>query len=199
MHDVRYALTSAPDVTLSQDDLSSQPFDSLYFRRDDGPRISLVLSQADGGQQRWLSADAATLVVSAGRVTNTVAFNQELLFVTELERDPLQAGVAQLAEAQPWTRQLDWQASGFQNTEVRSTFVEAAPSVLQHWGLQVPVRVFHEQVTVLSSGQQFQNSYWFAAETGTLLKSRQHLFPGGPVLEFEFISRFNRLVGEPSS
>ncbi|MEE2025647.1 YjbF family lipoprotein [Alkalimonas mucilaginosa] len=190
--DFKAALSRPADANLSLQQLQSSSFDSLYFTRDDGPVLSLALAFIEHGQQKWVSADNAYLILQHGRVVRTVGFASDLHHSTHISGDPLQYGPDQLKQAAPWLRLTDWtDASGL---PLQSVFTEAEPEFLNLLEQQIACRVFVERVTAIDSAEQFENHYWFDAATGTLLQSRQQLRPQGPVYTMTFISRYARLV-----
>lgn len=195
---LRYAFKTPADNSLLLADVQLSDSDLLYVRNGERPQVVMALAYIENGQQKWLSADQALLVLSNGRISRTDGFTYDLLFTSNLAADPLIRPLAKLNNAR-WQRMTDWQ-HGEYGYVIDSDFLIGATEQLTIENQSVTtVKVIERArlVTVpnfLRFDRNWQNEYWFAADSGILLKSRQQLAPYTDVIELLFISRFVRAL-----
>jgi len=188
------ALASKTDAALPFSELTADKPDYLYAKLGDQPRSIMGLLFIEQGQFKWTSANNVLLVTEQGRLVRTAGLADDLLHTTNTLADPLKTGNFTNTS---WGRMLDWRGGEY-GYIVRSTFAVSENELLTFFGQSVPVRKVVETLTYDTSSpywrfdQDWQNIFWFHADTGKLLQSQQQLAPGKPVLELIFISEVAR-------
>ena len=75
---VMLAVNGPDDVTVTDQQVASLPYASLYARINEGPRIFVVLGYDEQGQQKWVTQDKAMLVMLHGRLVKTLGLVDNL-------------------------------------------------------------------------------------------------------------------------
>lgn len=172
---VMLAVNGPDDVTVTDEQVASLPYASLYARVNNGPRIFVVLGYDENGQQKWITQDKAMLVLQHGRLVKTLGLSSNLDEVSNLAADPLVAPL-QIENGARWTRTVQWREQGHVRAATqRSTFQRGSDEVLHIAGEPVPCRVWHETVEIDSSGAEWQNTFWIDNRNGTVLQAHQQL------------------------
>lgn len=192
----KLAFTTPADITLPFEQVASSSYDYLYLRVGTQPRAALGLAFIEQQQFKWVSGEQELLITEAGRIVRTAGLANDLLMLTNRQADPLQAGVFRGAS---WVTAADWE-SGEYGVVLRSRFREQPIQHLRFFEYELPVRVVVEQVVIETPSRfwrfdgQWQNWYWFDAESGVLLQSQQQLAAGQPPFELIFISEVVRVL-----
>lgn len=191
---LKLAFNPGDDTVLSKEQLASRSADSLYAKVGNLPRALLVLAFVEHGQQKWISADQAMLVVENGRLVKTTGFGNDLLFVSDTEKDPLKQDAFKIQIGQKWQNYTDWSAreetgysTNYEITDIALDKIEILDQVFN-------TKLITEQVT-FSNGKTAVNLFWFDLRTNTLLKSQQQISPFWPQVELIHISDVGRILG----
>ncbi|KMV28503.1 lipoprotein YmcC precursor [Photobacterium swingsii] len=203
----KLALFGDDDTQLTAQAINQLPYASMYARIGDGPQAFMVLAFAEqdiilsaqdstndrtAPQLKWLSADRGLIVTQAGRITKTASLTQgNLVATTSTTIDPLALGLHQALTPKTWTRTLDWQPGYHFGYTVNSTFSNGSEQVIVINDQPVKSLYFTEEVNVPSLGKSYQNEFWLNPKNGTVIKSRQQLAPGLPVVEFSILKPFS--------
>lgn len=203
----KLALFGDDDTQLTAQAINQLPYASMYVRIGDGPQAFMVLAFAEqeiivSAQNtandstapllKWLSADRGLIVTQAGRITKTTSLAQgNLVATTSATMDPLALGLHQASTPKTWTRTLDWQPGYHFGYTVSSTFSNGSEQVIVINEQPIKSLYFTEEVNVPSLGQGYQNEFWLSPKTGAVIKSRQQLAPGLPVVEFSILKPFS--------
>ncbi|MGR5154528.1 YjbF family lipoprotein [Photobacterium swingsii] len=203
----KLALFGDDDTQLTAQAINQLPYASIYARIGDGPQAFMVLAFAEqdiivsaqnspngrtATQLKWLSADRGLIVTQAGRITKTGSLSQgNLVATTSATMDPLALGLHQDSTPKTWTRTLDWQPGYHFGYTVNSTFSNGSEQVIVVNEHSVQSLYFTEEVNVPSLEQSYQNEFWLNPKTGAVIKSRQQLAPGLPVVEFSILKPFS--------
>lgn len=171
----KLAVMGPDDVTVTDQQIASLPYASMYLRINHGQRIFLVLGYDENGQQKWITQDRAMLVTQQGRLVKTLGLSDNLLEVSNLTQDPL-AHPLQLHDNADWTRIMSWTEKGqLRASSVTSRFRRADDEVLTLAGKRVACHVWHEENTLAVNGTQWQNTFWIDAVSGEVRQSAQQV------------------------
>lgn len=171
----KLAVMGPDDVTVSDEEIASLPYASMYLRINDGQRIFLVLGYAENGQQKWITQDRAMLVTQNGRLVKTLGLSDNLLEVINLAQDPL-AHPLQLRDDAGWTRIMSWTENGqLRSATLTSRFSRGRDEVLKLGGHEIACRVWHETITSAANGAEWQNTFWIDALSGEIRQSAQRV------------------------
>ena len=203
----KLALFGDDDTQLSTQAINQLPYASMYARIGNGPQAFMVLafaeqdivssSQTSANQPnapllKWLSADRGLLVTQAGRITKTLSLAQGNLVATSSTTiDPLALGLHRASTPKTWTRTLDWQSGYHFGYTVNSIFSNGYEQEIIINEQPIKSLYFTEDVNVPSLDQGYQNEFWLNPVTGAVIKSRQQLAPGLPVVEFSILKPFS--------
>lgn len=172
---VMLAVSGPDDVTVTDQQVASLPYASLYARINEGPRIFVVLGYDEQGQQKWVTQDKAMLVMQHGRLMKTLGLVDNLDEVSNLSQDPL-ANPLQLQNNASWTRVVQWrEKENVRAATAISTFQRGDDEVLNIAGERVPCRVWIETVRMEGLGAEWQNTFWIDNRDGAVLQAHQAL------------------------
>lgn len=171
----KLAVMGPDDVTVSDEQIESLPYASMYLRIDNGQRIFLVLGYDENGQQKWVTQDRAMLVTQKGRLVKTLGLSDNLLEVNNLPQDPLTHPL-HIRDGESWTRIMSWTENGqLRSSSAASRFTRDRDEVLTLAGRQIACHVWHEEVTLAANGTQWQNTFWIDAVSGEVRQSVQQM------------------------
>ena len=172
---VMLAVNGPDDVTVTDQQIASLPYASLYARINQGARIFVVLGYDEQGQQKWITQDKAMLVTQHGRLVKTLGLVDNLDEVSNLAQDPI-ANPLQLQNNASWTRVVQWrEKENVRAATAISTFQRGDDTVLTIAGERVPCRVWIETVRMESLGAEWQNTFWIDNRDGAVLQADQTL------------------------
>lgn len=180
---VKLALLGPDDVQVSNEQIESLPYASMYLRVNNGQQIFVVLGFDENGQQKWITRDQSMVVTQHGRVVKTLGLSDNLLEVNNLQQDPLTAPLS-LTEGASWTRTLSWTEAGkFRSATATSRFTRLKDQVLTLGGNNVACRVWQEEVELPAEGKSWTNTFWIDTTSGQVRQSQQTL--GGDYFPLE--------------
>ncbi len=180
---VKLALLGPDDVQVSDEQIESLPYASMYLRVNNGQQIFVVLGFDENGQQKWITRDRSMVVTQHGRVVKTLGLSDNLLEVNNLQQDPLITPLS-LTEGASWTRTLSWTEAGkFRSATATSSFTHLKDQVLTLGGNNVACRVWQEEVELPAEGKSWVNTFWIDTTTGQVRQSQQML--GGDYFPLE--------------
>lgn len=180
---VKLALLGPDDVQVSDEQIESLPYASMYLRVNNRQQIFVVLGFDENGQQKWITRDQSMVVTQHGRVVKTLGLSDNLLEVNNLQQDPLTAPLS-LTEGASWTRTLSWTEAGkFRSTTATSRFSRLKDQVLTLGGNTVACRVWQEEVELPAEGKSWTNTFWIDTTSGQVRQSQQTL--GGDYFPLE--------------
>jgi hypothetical protein len=181
-------------ISLTKAELATRDNDVLYAKVGSLPNALLVLAFIEHGQYKWLSADDAMLVLEEGRLVKTAGFNNNLLYMSDTNSDPLKQKMVKIQVGQSWQSFTDWSEGSESGSLTHYEILDTEISELELLGHKFQTKLVTEQV-VFSDGQTALNQFWFDLKTGLLLKSRQTIEPLWPEVELVHISSAGRLLG----
>lgn len=171
----RLAFLGEDDIELTNSQIASIPYASMYLRLDGGQQIFVVLGFKEEGQLKWITRDKAMIVTQHGRLVKTQGLQDNLIEVTATAQDPLR-NAAGLTEGARWQRTIGWTENGqLRAGTAISRFSRQKDSVLQLAGKPVACRVWQEDVTLRESGKSWRNTFWVDSSSGTVRKAVQML------------------------
>lgn len=191
----KLALTKTPDVVLPYSVLSAAQHDYLYVRHGSGAQVAMALMFIEQAQLKWVSAERTMLVTEQGRIVRTIGLENDLLFLSNTQTDPIKSSLN--LNNSHWQRLADWQQQEY-GYQLKSSFSTATPEPMQFFGhtlMVIPVTEtvrYVNQPNFVRFDDKWQNHFWLAANSGTVIKSRQKLSPSSEEFELIFISEVVR-------
>jgi uncharacterized protein YcfL len=155
----------------------------------------MALAFSEHGEDKFISADNAFIILAKGRIVRTSGFDINLLHTANLPADPLN---------QPFINQhnVAWQTvvqtSSQPALKMTSDFTLLADTFpLDALGMTIPTRLVEETVKV-DGKNAFKNLYWYDSVTGELVKTVQNNLNAESASTIVFLSRINRLLDSNS-
>lgn len=195
---LRLAFQPGDGVTLTAEQLAALDKQAIYATVGSLPRALLVLGFTEYGQQKWLSADDAMLVLDNGRLRKTAGFANDLLFSSATGQDPLSQPLMVIKPGQQWQLITDWSARYESGYPVQFEITAVTPATLEMLDQPFATMQVSEQVTFYD-GSTATNVFWFDSNSGQLLKSQQQIAPFWPQVELIHISTATRLLATASN
>lgn len=191
---IRFAFIPGDGASLTASQIRGASHDYVYITYGKRPQAALGLMFIEQNKFKWVSADNAMLVTANGRISKTVGLENDLLYVSNLDSDPLQKGVN---SGDSWERIIDWQ-NGEYGYQVDSSFEVFSEQYIEFFSNRIKVTKVVETLEYKSSSRfwrfnrTWHNVFWIEPTSGTVLKSVQQLSPIGEPFELTFISEIVR-------
>lgn len=181
-------------IQLTDEEIQAIEADLIYIVSGERPQATMALAFIEDGDYKWVSNDNVVFVMRNGRLKRSAGRDQDLLFVSNLELDPLKSG-ADLQTGASWTRYIDAESSFF-GVKLSSEFqiTKDASILIQDKSFQT--LLVTEVVSFTSSAHDdsnWVNKFWYDKDSGDLLKSVQKSLPNSDVFEITYVSRALRL------
>ena len=184
------AIWGTKDVTVTQEQIDSRPFSTMYLRVNDGPRVFVGLGYIEQGNSKWLSQDSVMLVTRQGRLLKTIKLHgSNLSEVIATTPDPL-IDAKHLINGQTWSRTILWTEDGqlLRSAILTSRFTRAEQDqVLTLAGKVIPCQVWYEDVQSTAPDSQWRNTFWIDASNGQVRQSYQMLAAGRVPVEMTML------------
>lgn len=193
---LRYAILGVDDVKVTAAKVRELPYASAYLRVGDNPQALVVLAFADpDGSLSWVSSDNKLFVTKSGRLYKTVGLENDLYLVASPWPDPLQKMVnvpddVLNLDAISWQYNAEWEHDYVSGYKMQAKFISAVPEKLLILDKSHDVVLIDELVSFGQSQNYWHNYYWFEPSTGRVLKSKQQLGPGLPVIEITILKPY---------
>lgn len=201
---VKLAFWGNEDVVLTPEQVSANPYASIYVKIEDTaqafvvlafaePKISLssVKNAPEALELKWLSADKGMLVTVNGRLVKTHNLLMGNLSAVESnEPDPLLLGLHLSSTPKTWTRTLDWQPGYHYGYQAKSEFKLISDENILINGTPTQALHFSENVSVDALNIQYQNEFWLDPQTGSVIKSHQKIAPNLPFIDITLLKPF---------
>lgn len=191
---LKLAFAPGDGATLSRVELASRDSDALYAKVGNLPNAVLGLGFIENGQQKWLSADEAMLVLENGRLVKSTGFQNDLIFLKALSQDPLVQDMQKIQVGQTWQSLSDWSFGYETGVMTRYEIVDINIQQLELLDHTFQTKWVVEEVN-FANGKKAENQFWFELNSGRLIKSRQTIAPFWPEVELVHISTAGRILG----
>lgn len=201
---IKLALLGNEDVVLTPEQVSANPYASIYVKIEDTAQAFVVLAFAESKislssvknapealELKWLSADKGMLVTVNGRLVKTHNLLMGNLAAVESDTpDPLLLGLHLSSTPKTWTRTLDWQPGYHYGYQAKSEFKLISDENILINGTPTQALHFSESVSVDALNIQYQNEFWLDPQTGSVIKSHQKIAPNLPFIDITLLKPF---------
>lgn len=175
--------------SLSTDQIEAIPYASIGVRIGGSAPVVMILASINGGNLHWASADRIVLITERGRLVKTIGMPRDLIGTRWTGSDALlstlhqqtgsgEAGVGRIIDLRP--------KDDF-SVPVESRYEWLGEESLSLLGRERRTVLVAERVTVRKWRWKAENRYWFDADNGRLLKSRQQYCPEVPAITLEVL------------
>lgn len=178
----KVALLGMPDIDYSAEKIDSIPYASAYLTVGELPRAFVVLAYAEQDQLKWISADRNLFVMQHGRWVKSIGLAVNLSHIESDSPDPLADGLH--LDGAIWRWHAVWDHDYTSGRSLVSRFKTLGMQQVDMGPTQQHLLAVEEVVTEVQEHFSYRNLYWLDPNTGAVLKSRQHMGPKLPELEF---------------
>jgi hypothetical protein len=196
---IAYSISGAPDVSLSDDEIANLKYASQYIKLQEQPRAMVVLGFDDKSDYHWLSGEGEVVVTRFGRLARTSGLDKEndniehdIRYLAQSNNDPLKCFVTNAnykSCSKTWSTLVEvGDGSHAKRFSINSEITSVTPEVMKlKTGEQVEAIKVEETLKVSRNNRdyQFQNEFWLDKQNQRVLKSRQGLVPGFPIMTME--------------
>lgn len=199
---LRIAFSEQKDVEMTLIEVHQSDIDVISVKRGNRPNAIMALAYIENGQNKWVSSDNAMLIIEKGRIIRTLGLNENLLYTSNTDLDPLKSlPYSHMTEgnlkSQTWSRVIDRSGDEYGHP-LESNFNLGQVDNLQALNLNISTTLYIEIVSFrapanyLQLNSSWKNQYWYA-KNGELIKSIQQVSPLSESLEITYLSRIARL------
>lgn len=195
---IKLYFSSNKDVILPNERISDSSADLIYVKNGERPVVTMALAFIEDGQYKWLSRDDAMIITDHGRISRMVGFSENLLYVSNINSDPIQFGAQMPQHSNQWTRKIDTDLGDI-GVALTSVVEKTEDILVTIQGIEFSTVKLEEHVSYNSSvhgRQSWSNTFWFESNTGQLIKSSQMLAPNIDRLDISYVSRALRIIGK---
>ena len=196
---LKIAFSDQNDAMLTLVEVQQSNIDVILVKRGERPSVIMALAYIENGHHKWVSNDNAMLVMDKGRLLRTIGLNENLLYSSSTDTDPLKSlpHSTDILQQQTWTRIVDQTGDGY-GYPIESTFSAAVKDSVQTLNLNIEAVLHVETLNYrvptnyIRLNKIWKNYYWYA-KSGKLIKSIQITSPLSEALEITYLSRIARL------
>lgn len=186
---VDLVLRGVPDAPFTPEYIENLPYATLTAKIGKGQRVLLVLSEFDGPDLKWQSANNATLVTRGGRLIKTAGLDYNLRETQGIEDDPISSRNLQFEGK--FMRTVDIQAGGY-GIPIESTFNIIGQEKIKILNNERITIKIDEINSARSIRWKFKNTFWLDTDTGFVWKAIQHFNPLSPPIEIQITKPANQ-------
>lgn len=181
---IRIAVSSAfGRHAVSMKEAAAIPYASMGWRLNGGPENIIVLATDSGKEQLWTSGAHIVLLAQDGRIRRTVGLPQDVgALASASSSDLLSPGAALQG---PYSDRRIMDLAGQFAVPLTCRVQARGRQAIAILGKSIATRRIDESCTGSTIGWTFVNSYWVDAESGFVWRTRQHLDPGGEIIDTE--------------
>ena len=161
------------------------PYASMGYTQDGGNQNLLVLGTDSGGELLWTSAAHVVIVTRDGRIVRTVGLGHDVSGVTIRDERPLPAPAAAIHGAFVSSRLEDFSEQGLYGVLVSCRAHLVGRQSIKILGQAIAALRVDEICTSRKPEWSFTDNFWVDGDNGLVWRSRQHIDPGGGIVETE--------------
>ena len=197
---LKIAFAEQDNAKITLVEVQQSDIDVMSVKRGERPVAIMALAYIENSLHKWVSSDNTMLIMDKGRIIRTIGLNENLLYMSNTELDPLKSLLhppKHVPEPLTWSRIVDRTGDEF-GYSIESIFSQASPDTLQALNLNIEAVLYVETLNYkapanyLRFNNSWQNHFWFA-KNGDLIKSIQKVTPLSESLEITYLSRIARL------
>jgi hypothetical protein len=197
---LKIAFADENDAKLTLGEVQQSDVDVISVKRGERPSVIMALAYIENGHHKWVSSDKAMFVIDKGRLIRTVGLNENLLYSSSSDIDPLKSlphSTLHVLQQQTWTRTID-QTGDEYGYPIESTFNAAIQDTVKALNRNMKATLYVENLSYkaptnyIRLNKSWKNYYWYA-KSGEMIKSIQTTSPLSEALEITYLSRIARL------
>jgi hypothetical protein len=197
---LKIAFAEQDNAKLTLVEVQQSDIDVMSVKRGERPVAIMALAYIENSRHKWVSSDNTMLIMDKGRIIRTIGLNENLLYMSNTELDPLKSLLQPPKyepEPQTWSRIVDRTGDEY-SYPIESIFSQASLGTVQALNLNIEAILYVETLNYtapanyLRLNNSWQNHFWYA-KNGDLIKSIQKVSPLSESLEMTYLSRIARL------
>lgn len=197
---LQIAFSEQTNAEMTLAEVQQSEADVISVKRGDRPTAIMALAYIENGQHKWVSNDNAMLIIEKGRISRTLGLNENLLYLSNTELDPLKSlpkAPTHETKLQTWLRIADNTGDEY-GYPIESTFSQQQHDNVPMLGINTEAVLYIETVhykapsNYIRLHSSWKNHYWYA-KSGELIKSIQKVSPLSEPFEITYLSRIARL------
>lgn len=195
VRNVQMYLEGNTGVSLSDEKIKNSSADLILVKNGSRAPVTMALAYIEGGLHKWVSSDNAMLIFQRGRLIRTLGLDSNLIFVSNLQYDPLILASSYERPVQ-WNRFIDTEYGDY-GAQISSQTSISINQAVKIQSKAFITKKYVEEVqyqSELYGEHTWTNTFWFDQASGQLLKSSQKMSPQGDVIDITYLSRAIRLL-----
>jgi hypothetical protein len=197
---LKIAFAEQDNAKMTLVEVQQSDIDVMSVKRGERPAAIMALAYIENSQHKWISSDNTMLIMDKGRIIRTIGLNENLLYLSNTNFDPLKSLPSHSNDKpkkQRWSRKVDRTGDEY-GYPIESIFSQASPDTVQALSLNIEAILYVETLNYrapanyLRLNNSWQNYFWYA-KNGELIKSIQKVAPLSESLEITYLSRIARL------
>jgi hypothetical protein len=197
---LKIAFAEQDNAKITLVEVQQSDIDVMSVKRGERPVAIMALAYIENSLHKWVSSDNTMLIMDKGRIIRTIGLNENLLYSSNTDSDPLKSLSNYSSEKpnqQTWSRIVDRTGDEYAYP-IESIFSQASLGTVQALNLNIEAILYVETLNYtapanyLRLNNSWQNHFWYA-KNGDLIKSIQKVSPLSESLEMTYLSRIARL------
>ncbi len=183
------AFKSRKDYPRSRQQVEALPYAQLGLRIGNGAPGILVLGDRTESDLQWVSANRIMVATRDGRIVRTVGLAVDLLQVRQQSPDLLKQYNFETQQLRGSESAASIDFGTHYSVPMVTRFAVEGSETIDILGERIDVLRVSEKIECDSLRWKATNTYWLSKRSALVWRSRQHIVPGQPPLEFEILKR----------
>ncbi len=183
------SLIGSGGYALSNEQINAIPYASMGVRIGNSAPVIMILASINGSNLHWASADRVVLITERGRLVKTIGMPRDLLGTRWTGADSLLPVLQRVpgSDDARVSRIVDLRPKDDFSVAVESRCEWVGEETLNLMGREQRTVQLRERVKVGKWRWKTENRYWFAVDSGTMVKSRQQYCPEVAAITMEVL------------
>lgn len=156
--------------------VAASPYFQLQVNAPTGQAI-LILAKVEDGRLGWYGGQHDIVFTRNGLLVQTVGLSQNLDSELSSAGSPFSRGLQYVQGPVAYTRRVDWSPGYLYGVQLAARLVPKGIETVTILDQPRKLLRFDESLTVIATGQHFENRYWVDPADGFIWRSLQHVTP----------------------
>ncbi|AOR57991.1 YjbF family lipoprotein [Pectobacterium parmentieri] len=188
----KLAFFGQDDTHVTAKQVANTPYASAYLKVGAAPQAFVVLVFAEHNQLKWIGADKNMVAIQHGRLVKTQGFGEDIIYVDNLQQDPLTLGLLKASTPMTWKSRVEWAQVFRGGYDMTSVFQDRGKETVKILDTSRELLRFDEQVTVPALNESYTNSYWLDPTNGSVVQSQQYMGPDMALVAFTVLKPYEQ-------
>jgi Group 4 capsule polysaccharide lipoprotein gfcB, YjbF len=172
---------------VSRGEVAAIPYASMGYRIDGGSQNLLVLASDTGGDLLWTARSKVVLLTHDGRILRSVGLAHDVTALTPKSGQALPAPAAALRGMVSSERFADFPDISAYGVALRCIASSSGAETVTILGNAMRLTRINEACRSATPSWSFVDNYWIEPDSGVVWRTRQHIHPGGEMVETEIL------------